>query len=548
MYVRNWIWICLLIALTAAADEDQADDGVDNNPWRIVRISSLEGHCHSEDIKTRCSGFNFDQETDKATFDLQTEVRIAEDGTTYEVGDEQPTRTLIFENSTFVHFPLRLFFTLEISELDMRMCGIRYVYWENFSIGAEKLVILLLSDNEIEDLPTKTFGGASNLQFLFLSRNSLSQLQEGAFEGLGELQHLDLTENLLQELPSGIFEDLVSLRHVGLADNLLTRIESDLFANNPRLFSVTMHKNILKELGEYTFRGSDRQMHSIDLSHNPQLEVLLLNINASNLFVRNCSLDRVNLYGSVTNVDLSDNRVRELYFPASEALEHLELRNNSLTQLASLSRVPKLRYLNVADNPSLGQLPEDWQTPHLETLVLKNTGQVEVPLEALQGMPNLRKLDISGNNLTEINPSSFPLLTQLTHFYIHANNWNCFSLRTIMDILIRPNGITYTVDMHDSDFPGEYIHGIACMYRLPEREPMDEGISYSESASVESTQSRSHSDPSEVDILRDEFKVVVQHFEAKFDAVFQQLKRLNEQMESIERLNKTVWSEVTLTV
>ncbi|KAH8255001.1 hypothetical protein KR032_000156 [Drosophila birchii] len=544
MYVR----LCLVISLAAiAAVVAERDADVEQ---RTVQVSSLEGHCRTEGEVTRCSGFDFDGEDQKARFDLQTAVRIAPDGTTYDVGDEWPASTLIFENCTFTYFPLRLFYTLEVSELDIRGCGIRYMYWENFST-AEKLVILLLTDNEIEDLPGGTFRGAGHLQFLFLNRNRLGQLQEGAFDNLKELQHLDLTENRLQALPPGVFSDLKSLRHVGLADNFLTTVDNDLFAHNPILHTVSLHRNQLCELGEHAFRSQDRdrQIYSIDLSHNPQLTVLLLNFNASNLDARNCSLDRVNLYGSVTNVDLSDNRVRELYFPASEALEHLVLRNNSLVQLATLSRVPRLRHLDVADNPNLGQLPAGWHTPHLETLVLRKTGQLEFPIEAIEGMPNLHKLDISGNNLSEINPSAFATLSQLTHFYIHGNNWNCFNLRSLMDMLIRPNGITFTVDSVDPDFPGEYIHGVACMYRMPEKESLDSSYSSSEiSASVEATQNLGNFEPSEVEKLRQEFKSVVQHFEAKFDFILQQLGQLNEQMQSLERLNNTVWSHVTLSV
>ncbi|XP_017074643.2 protein artichoke [Drosophila eugracilis] len=552
MYVRNCLlfyWICTLISL-AAADVTVPED--EDNPARILLVSSLEGHCQTEGQVTTCRGFNFEDEEERATFDLPTEVRIREDGTTYEVGNEDPSRTLIFENCTFTNFPLRLFYTLEVTELDMRGCGIRFIYWENFSIGADKLVILLLTDNKIQMLPSKTFRGAGNLEFLFLNRNKLNKLQAGAFDNLNKLQYLDLTENLLEDLPMNIFSELKSLMHVGLADNQLTIIESDLFAQNPGLLSVNMQSNRIREVGEYAFRsqGRDHQMQYVDLSHNPKLTVLLLNINATNLTVRNCSLDRVNLYGSVTNVDLSNNRVRELYFPASEALEHLVLRNNSLVQLASLSRVPRLRHLDVADNPQLGQLPKGWQTPHLEMLVLRNTGQVELPLEALQGMPNLQKLDISGNNLTEIDPSSFATLSQLTHFYIHGNNWNCFSLTTIMDVLIRANGITYTIDDYNPNFPGEYFHGIACMYRLSEKEPLDSSGSSEISASVESTPKlgSANSDPSEVEKLRQELKAVVQHFEAKFDFIFGQLSQLNEQMQAFEVLNKTVWSQVTLSI
>ncbi|XP_017056921.1 leucine-rich repeat-containing protein 15 [Drosophila ficusphila] len=551
MNVRNCFPLCqiaLLISLAVVAAVAEDSDSDEDSRSRIVLVSSLEGYCRTEGQITRCSGFKFENEAEKATFDLPTEVRIAEDGTTYEVGDEEASRTLVFENCTFTNFPLRLFYTLEVSELDMRACGIRYVYWENFSIGADKLVILLMSDNEIEVLPTGTFRGAGNLQFLFLNRNKLSKLQTGVFENLKQLQYLDLTDNQLVDLPRDVFSELRSLQHVGLANNQLATVESDLFAQNPRLLAVAMQNNRIREVGEYAFRskGLGHRMEYVDLSHNPQLDVLLLNINATNLTVRNCSLDRVNLYGSVRNVDLSDNRVRELYFPASEALERLLLRNNSLEQLASLSRVPRLRHLDVADNPRLGRLPDGWQTPHLQILVLRNTGQVELPLEALQGMPNLRNLDISSNNLTDIDPSSFSTLSQLTHFFIHNNNWNCFSLRTLIDILIRPNGITYTVDEGDPDFPGEYIHGIKCMYRMPEKETLDSSYSAEISASVESSPKPSAADSSEVEELRRELKSVVQHFEAKFDLIFSQLEKLNEQMQAFEVLNQTVWNQVTL--
>jgi len=69
---------------------------------------------------------------------------------------------------------------------------------------------------------------------------------------------------------------------VGLAHNQLTIIESDLFGQNPGLLSVAMQNNRLQEVGEYAFRskGRDHQMQYVDLSNNPQLTVLLLNINA----------------------------------------------------------------------------------------------------------------------------------------------------------------------------------------------------------------------------------------------------------------------------
>jgi len=41
---------------------------------------------------------------------------------------------------------------------------------------------------------------------------------------------------------------------------------------------------------------------------------------------------------------------------------------------------------------------------------------------------------------------------------------------------------------------------------------------------------------------------VVQHFDSKFDLIFSKLAQLNEQIQAFEVLNKTVWSQVTLSV
>lgn len=120
-----------------------------------------------------------------------------------------------------------------------------------------------------------------------------------------------------------------------------------------------------------------------------------------------------------------------------------------------------------------------------------------------------------------------------------------------MDMLILEHGITYVPDRVDAEFPGSYINGIACMYRLPEREQLQvESISkdLSSASSVSSSASMEYREPSEVEKLRKEFKSVVQHMESKFDSVYAQLNNLNAKMRSLEQINSTLWSQMTITV
>lgn len=373
------------------------------NKMRLVNIMSLQEYCEIKQGKALCKGFHFDDPEELGFFDLATQVRIASDGATYELGAKQPLSTLIMENSTFVNFPLHLFYELPLlSELDMRHCRMQHVSWECF-VAADKLKIMLISDNAITELEERVFTYASGLEFLFLNNNQLNRLHADAFKGLRQLRHLDLSGNQLEELPEGLFADLTMLHHLTIADNRLRFISSEMLAQNERLQTVILQGNQLRQLGEYAF-SSAPQLLALDVSHNGPLEVLVLNLNAGHLLACNCSLHRVNIFGAVTNVDLGDNRVQELYFSASEALEDLVLRNNSLVQLATLSQVPRLRRLNVANNPKLRELPSEWETPQLERLDLSNTGLEQLPHAVLRGMPQLRKLNVSVNNISEINP------------------------------------------------------------------------------------------------------------------------------------------------
>lgn len=148
-------------------------------------------------------------------------------------------------------------------------------------------------------------------------------------------------------------------------------------------------------------------------------------------------------------------------------------------------------------------------------------------------------------------PKAFEQLVNLTHFYIHANNWNCFNLVQVMDILILQHGISYSIDQFDKDFPGTYINGIACMYRLPQSEELPSELKEGKDEvdfPDTSTVYYPLSEQSEVEKLRQEVKAVVQHFEQRVDMVYAMVNKLNEKMKSLEQMNSTLWNQVSIMV
>ena len=60
-----------------------------------------------------------------------------------------------------------------------------------------------LSQNQIEDLPSKAFGNCHQLVYLHLDFNNLTELRNETFEGLRNLEDLVLDHNGLSDIQTG---------------------------------------------------------------------------------------------------------------------------------------------------------------------------------------------------------------------------------------------------------------------------------------------------------------------------------------------------------
>ncbi|XP_053969509.1 leucine-rich repeat-containing G-protein coupled receptor 5-like [Anastrepha ludens] len=537
------------IASTQMTNQFETTNSFEEPRPQLRNIKTLDDHC----LKGFCYNFNYGRLDEVAFFDIKPDVHINKDRATYDIVNEHNYDTLIFEKSTFARFPLHLFYAIGVKELDMRNCSIQVMTWECF-LMSQDLRILLLSNNLLQTIEASTFKFASDLQYLFLDSNRLTLLHPSSFEGLTKLRYLDMHQNFLTQLPAGLFDQLPALEELHLDDNRLHTLNNQLFLNNLNLKILTLGANRLQDIGENTFRRQ-AQLIILDISNNPELRTLVLKLQLRNLVASNCALRRVNIYGYVRNVDLSYNRILELYFAEPQQLETLNLRNNSLQLIASLSRATNLQVLDLGDNPELGTLPSPWLANALKRLDLGNTGLRQLPIEAIADQEQLNFLNVSYNQLREINPLNFPYLEQLSHFDIRANNWNCYNLNILMEILLNPHKIIYGYDEIDPEYPGTYINKIACMYRL-EEDSAEEDLAISNQQQVEAVSGNTlgqlvklrKNTQEHVETFRRELKAIVGFYEQKFDHAFRMIDDLNARLENFERLNETILQHVTITV
>ena len=129
---------------------------------------------------------------------------------------------------------------------------------------------LLLSRNQIRDLPQRVFKNLLNLYKLDLSHNDIQMLQQGAFEGLANIRILNLEGNTkLSLIRSYAFAGLHTLPFLDLQNTGLERIEPGAFSNLSDLQQLDLSRNNLLTLSD-VFVGLDG-LRSLNISRNPGL-------------------------------------------------------------------------------------------------------------------------------------------------------------------------------------------------------------------------------------------------------------------------------------
>ena len=208
--------------------------------------------------------------------------------------------------------------------------------------GLRNLRELKLRNNKLKTLHVNTFRHLYNLTYLWLQNNSLKALQPGLFDDLHNIVQLDFTNNSLEilrpkvfvrlrslyllwlsfndfsTLDESTFDDLENLHFLWLWANKITKIPIGLLSNLSTLIALSFQRNKLTYLDSATFKGLiNLQYLFLAFNKLPNL--------ASNTF-QDC--------GNLTFLDLSDNILTDI--PTLSHLIHLNylnIRQNSLTQV-----------------------------------------------------------------------------------------------------------------------------------------------------------------------------------------------------------------------
>lgn len=115
-----------------------------------------------------------------------------------------------------------------------------------FGYGASNLKELNLRGNRLSEL--SSLSSLTSLTDLILSSNELTNLPEDIFKNVTALENLSLSANHLTSLPETIFNNLLNIKIIHLHTNNLSQVDAKLFKDQEFIQQLYLSDNLLESL------------------------------------------------------------------------------------------------------------------------------------------------------------------------------------------------------------------------------------------------------------------------------------------------------------
>lgn len=280
-----------------------------------------------------------------------------------------------------------------------------------------------------------------DIRHVFCIRKKIANLTEAISDIPGYTTHLNLTQNQIQALPPYGFTNLSALVDLRLEWNSIWKIEKRAFWGLENLTLLNLIENNIRSVND-SFEG---------LSN---LETLLLSHNR------------------ITNIH--KNALVPLF-----KLKHLSLSRNHITNfsnvLEAVQRLPRLEYLDLTQN-NISVLDHSPRLlVSLTQLSLQRNKLTELNFSALS-LPNVTTLDVSQNNLADIQHVALETLPQL-----RSLNLSGTSVRLEMLPVEHLQNLS-EIDLSDQVFRGSHLVNVSNVCHFLRNLPVLEALVFREKA------------------------------------------------------------------
>lgn len=313
---------------------------------------------------------------------------------------EHPIDKLKLQNSSLIEIPSQILdANRDITFIDISGVELKSIESASFC-KFRKIESIDFSHNSLITLPKQMLSECDyNLVDLDFSFNKITELTGNIFTKVTSLTKIDLSSNRIERLVGEVFKPLVNLMTLRLNNNLISIISDDMFTHNSNLKTLTLNNNMLAAVENGSFHGL-KELRVIELSNNPELRIIDLSGMGTlqRVQMENCSLSVLHVPVRGKTIAAHKNNISHIEVSKNE-LETLDLSMNHIHNLADLS-------------PLI----------HLKTLDLSNNELVEIDFAHLTPLTNLTHLHIYGNPIKKLDTGSLMLLSSIQEIEISADS------------------------------------------------------------------------------------------------------------------------------
>ena len=315
--------------------------------------------------------------------------------------------------------------------------------------GLDKLQTLHVVNSNFNIISNQTFSKLISLNMLNLTNNSLRRIPSGGFTSVRSLKSLNLNFNILKMSQAEEWCEMKYLRWLLIKHNLIVDFPSlncevsieelyldfnmiqhigRIFKSFKNLKKLSLKCNKVSVIGN-AFDGL-MSLEKLDLEGN-LLEVLqkgdfhqlkhLMSINLSGNLIKSMNGAFIT-NGQLLEIMLDGNKLTNVDFTNMDLLIKLNLSHNHITSLNQFRSLQNLRVLDVSDNQITQIEPNTFANlEFLHFLNLSNNSLHLLQTFTFVGLFNLSVLNLSGNNITNVTSDAFFPLKMLSELNLSNN-------------------------------------------------------------------------------------------------------------------------------
>ncbi|XP_030764433.1 toll-like receptor 3 [Sitophilus oryzae] len=280
----------------------------------------------------------------------------------------------------------------------------------------------------LKEPPISHQGIFENLRKLDISDNNIIKILPGFFAPFSGLLELNLADNNNSNLIEGVFSNLHKLEILNISNNNIGRLDDHVFLGLTRLYMLDLSNNtyylilLIKYITSVTF-ASNTRLEILILNNNYFMTIVTIPESIKSLYVSNNNISEFRSYSNFENLDLSFNKIKTV-----EIDTNIVNLNLSYNNIIDINITGNIHFLNASHNN----------------------------LTSVRGLNNrnIERLDLSFNNISEMEPNSFFHTTKLRYINIQHN----YVINMPSNIFLNLTSLEY-LDISFNLF-SRYQHGI----------------------------------------------------------------------------------------